>query len=503
MLSLVTFSAQAQWEVKSDFQLQLTESLFDTLINDFSKSMQGTQTISVPNYTFTAMGLPISVNGIKANVNYSFPAPVRTAGQKREWNLASTQLEGRILVDSATTSTIIEKVVNGIRVRIRVNAECHNISLHLAPGMTSVQASINADVVDNQIKLTMPTFNADWRQGAWAVESITCTGIEGIDGIVRAQVLQALSNFQNFDAQVRTKLDEQFVAWSHDASLLMLSERELPTGKDYLKLFYEPTAAAENDNGLLLTGQLRFVYPFVALGQNIVQEYKLKVGADKTKAKTSSASPQLIMPFASIRSLMMGEYFAGKLEYSIRSYEIPAFQELMQSRWKQFWAWPDLMKFPTNTTFAFQMVPYGPPAFENEKGTGADVITGDLSLPLAVKMYAPVEGSYTPYVQFKTMMAGSSTLKLLKGGKIDFQLSATDLPVSYSWATAYVSKYNPTKRIAAETMASAAKNALSTDGFTLAIPNFLVGKAVKLVPEHWTLQGGNLTLGFTTGSSAK
>lgn len=505
LLAALPLAAQARWEVKSEFQLQLTESLFDKVIEDFWQSLSGTQSVPIPNFTINP-GLPIQISGITAEMNYAFPVPKRTNANTREWTLASNQLGARITVANISASQIVDRIIDGVRYRVKLDAECHNVSLRLKPGLSAVAATIRAEVLDGQVKLSMPSFNADWQQGAWEVESISCSGTEGLDVNVREYALNALASFQNFDAQVRGELETKFVQWSKDASILLLSERELPTQKDYLKLYYEPKNARESGGGLMLEGQLRFVYPYVAPNQNIVQEFKLGVGTAKTSkaAAQTTAIPQLMMPFATIRALMMGEYFAGKLEYSLRSYEIPAFQEFMQSRWKQFWAWPDLMKFPTNTTFAFNFVPNGPPSFDNEKATDADTISGDLTLPLAIRMFAPVKGTYIPYVEFRTLLQGQSKMKLQKGGKVDFLVTTDELPMSYSWAKQYVAQYNPTKRIAAQTMADAAKESLSAEGLTLAFPTFVVGKALKLVPEHWQLQsGGNLGLQFTTESSKK
>ncbi|MGZ3693293.1 MAG: hypothetical protein ACXWQO_03755 [Bdellovibrionota bacterium] len=494
--------------------MQLTETLFDKVIEDFWQSLQGTRTVAIPDFTVPAAGIPVNFSGAQAQVDFAFPLPVRTSSPVREWSLASNQLSARITVNNINATTVIDKVIDGVRIRVRVNAECHNVALRLKPGMTSLAATIRAEVLNGQVNLTMPTFNADWKQGAWEVESITCTGTEGLDGFVKQQALAALSNFENFDAEVRAEMDRQFTQWSKDASILLLSQRELPSGKDYLQLFYEPTTASEADGGLLLQGNLRFVYPYVAPGQDILQEFKLGTGAAKVsttsivkgKAVTKTVAvaatttvPQILLPFASIRALMMGEYFAGQLAYSLRSYEIPAFQDFMQSRFKQFFAWPDLMKFPTNTTFAFNFVPSGPPSFENEKASDTDTISGDLVLPLWIRMFAPVDGTYTPYVEFATTLQGASKMKLLAGGKIDFQVTANQLPVTYRWAASYLAKYNPNQKIAAQTMADAAKGSLSSDGLTLSLPTFLVGKALKLVPQHWQLQtNGNLGLQFST-----
>jgi hypothetical protein len=365
--------------------------------------------------------------------------------------------------------------------------------LRLPPGNSSVSARIRAEVAQNQVRLTLPHYEAAWSQGAWQVEHMHCTGIEGFDQIVRTEALKALSNFQNFDPEVRAALTESFAEWSKDASRLLLSEQELPTTKDYLKIFYEPRLAEEVGSGLLLSGEIRFEYPYVAPGQVIEQSFELKGHT----TKSPNGTPQLILPFAAVRALIMGEYFAGKLEHSLRSFEIPAFQKFMQSRWQQFWAWPELMRYPTNTTFAFQFLPMGPPSFEGETAGPNGTITGYMNLPLSVRMFAPIGQQYRPMVEFRTVAAGPTTLKLLKNGKIEMQLRAQAYPVQYGWAQSYVQNYNPTRRIAVDTIAGQVRSGLSTEGFTMEIPSFRVGKSLDLVPERWNLEGQNLRMDFS------
>lgn len=495
LLTLLPFAAQGAWIVKSEFQLHLSEKLFDEIIADFWKSLQGKQVIPIDNFVIAPGGIPIRLNGIRAEVNYSFPLPKRVAGQTREWELSSDNLSGRLVVDHISATQTIVREENGIIIEIPLQADCFNVALTLPAGSTRVSARIKADIIDNQVKLSLPHYEADWAPNSWQVESMNCSGLEGLEAVVKAEALKALSSFQNFDAEVHTALTENFETWSKDASLLLLSERELPSKKDYLKIYYEPTSAVEVGTGLLLAGEMRFEYPFVAPGQEIIHSYALKAGTKKNAA----TAPQLLIPFETVRSLMMGEYFAGKLEHSLRSTEIPAFTTFMQSRWKQFWAWPELMNYPANAEFAFQFLPMGPPSFTKEKAGKNNSITGNLDMPLSVRMFAPQKGKFTPMVEFRTMVSGPTSLTLLKDGKIELQLTAQEYPVNYAWAEKYLRKHNPSTRVAADTIAEQVRKSLSTEGFTMEIPSLSVGKDLRLVPEKWILEsGGNLRLDFAT-----
>jgi hypothetical protein len=89
-------------------------------------------------------------------------------------------------------------------------------------------------------------------------------------------------------------------------------------------------------------------------------------------------------------------------------------------------------------------------------------------------------------------------LKLLKDGKVEFRLTTQKYPVNYAWATSYIAKYNPSKKIAVDTIADSVRGALNAEGFTLAIPNFTVGKQLQLIPQEWNLEGAKIRLDFKT-----
>lgn len=495
--------SEARWQVKSEFRLHLPESLFDTLVEDFWQSLQGGQNIAAGNISFQAgPNTSVRIHGINVNINYSFPIPRRVSQEHREWELKSEFIAARVSADQllATQVQITEK--DGIIFENVITVECRNIALVLPRGAASVSARVRAEVAQNQVQLSMPSYGAEWGQGSWQVESLHCPQLANIQGQIREQIVSYLSSFNNLDADLKRTVTEKFAQWSKDSSLLLLSQLELPSKNDYMKIHYEPKEAKENGalKGLQLSGTLRFDYPFIAPGENHSQEFALPAEA----AVSAPATPQLLIPFATIRALMMGEYFAGKLEYGMRSTELPAFQSLMQSRWQQFFGWPDLMTYDTQTTFLFQFLPLGPPHFTNEKSGGAGVITGDLTLPLSARMFAPLQGKWTPYVEFRSLLAGPASLTLQKGGKIQLKISAAKKPATYAFAEKYLKSFAPNSYIAIDTMAAASRDSLGGEGIQLSIPSLLVGKQIELAPQSWSLESGQtLRLDFTAARSAK
>lgn len=484
--------ANAQYVVKSQFELLLGEKLFDQVIGDFWSALQGTQEIKINDLSVQPQGIPVYIQGIRTKVNYDFPVPKRVASSAREWQLETENLSAKLYVDKVHATGRIMRLMDGIRVWIDVNAVCTNLVLRLPQNSSRIRANIRAEVAQNQVRLSLPSYEAEWKAGSWELESVNCTGVEGFESIVKEEALKALATFQNIDAPVREELTKRFADWSQTASAILLSEQEIPTGKDYMKAFVEPKAARENGNGLLLAGDLRFEYPNVAPGQRMEQVHTLK--AARANAGTIEAG-NILLPFAAIKSLLMGEYFAGKLEQTVSSKDIPAFATFMNDRWAQFWAFPELSRYPTTAEFKFQFLPVGPPAFESERMGANGAILGNLSLPLAVRMNSYAGGAFSPMLEFRTTAAGLTSLRLGEGGKLEFAIQAEKQPVTYGWEQNYLKNYAPDTRVAIDTIADKVRSSLSTQAFNLAFPAMQVG-SLSLSPASWNLENGNLRVNF-------
>ncbi|NUM88174.1 MAG: hypothetical protein HUU37_03130 [Bdellovibrionales bacterium] len=493
LMWLVAVPAFAQWDVGTEFVLRLSEGLFDRVVEDFWKRLQEKQIVDIGSFTISPADIPIQISGVRAELQYSFEKPARTDPGQRAWSLETRDFGATITVASMSASQTIIREIDGVLVRIRIEAECRNMVLRLPRGSASVRADVTAGVEQGHIRLQMPRFEADWRQGAWTLESVSCSGTQGLEQFVATETLRALGSFQNFDREVRGALEKKFADWSRDMSAILLSESTLPGSTEELRVRYIPREVVETAGGVALRGRMEFQYPYVSRWQDIRQEFELPRGASLTENGSG-----LLLPMKAIKALMMGQYFAGKLTYGLRSYEIPAFHALMQSRWQQFFAWPDLMRFPKNTTFLFQFLPMGPPSFENEAATADGVIAGDLMVPIAAWMFAPDAGLYVPYVEFLANLTGRAELAVAPGGKAVFRLATSGVDLRHRWSRKYVEKHAPQEGIAVGKMGEALKDSLNTEGWELPVPSLPLGPTMKLVPEKWNLRDGVVELRFTT-----
>ena len=496
MLSFLlgTAEARAAYELDSDFQLHLGNTLFNQLINDFGNSLQGQKSVPIPDMVAQA-GAPVSISGLNLNISYNFAAPVRE-GSQRVWDLNSQSISAKLLINSISISQTIVKDIGGIIVNVVLDASCNNIELNLSPNGSYVDAKLAANLVNNEVVISLADLKANWPSGAWTLSKMSCTGASGFDAIVKSAVLQQLSTINNFQAPIQSAISSALKSWSQSSTLALLSERELPSVRKDLKIFFDPSEAIDGSAGdVLMNGKLRFVYPFVSANQDI--KYNFSIDKNSLAAPANGTDSYFFLPSDMVQALIMGEYFSGNLIYSEKSTNISAFNSFMHSRLGQFFVWPDLLSYSESALFLFQFLTQGAPDVLNlANGSKPNTLTADIGIPLAVRLFSPTDNKgYEPYVEFLSNVSAQASLVLSSTG-IQATITGANLKLNPIWSNAYIRENNPDTYIDAGTIGSKIQSYLAGQGIHFNLPNLLVGNSLSLVPNQWQIQGGNLLLQF-------
>lgn len=495
-LLLTTAPCEAAWNVSSEFKLKLDSGLFDTLLKDFWSTLNGKKTVALPNIQLHNP-IEVAIKGIKAHVAFDFPPPVRI-GNTREWELASSNFAATLTVDKidATQDKVIDQ--DGIIIHIRINGECHNVQLQLPAHQTHILARARADLIDGKVKLSLPSFQANWPMNSWQIVSMDCSGPDGFGEQVAQQALSALGSIHNFDQQINEYLVQSLDKWSVDASTLLLAGQEVPTHRDDLRVFYEPARAEDaSDGSISLEGNLRFNFPFASQDHDVDNFIALDRSTD---IPATAATSSLLLPFDSISSLLMGSYMSGSFNYEMLSSDSPGFVSLLNNFWAKLFVWPDLFHFKKTDVFRFKTFFMGAPSILDPQNAGPNNISAQIFMPIAVRTYAPRDGQYVPYVEFRSELNGPSQLKIA-GEKAVIQVNTNNLKISKAWSNDYKAKYHPNTHIGTGAIAGVLKNSLNTQGLELPLPQLKVGAQTKLVPTSWQLEGKNLRLQFAPSAA--
>jgi hypothetical protein len=187
-----------------------------------------------------------------------------------------------------------------------------------------------------------------------------------------------------------------------------------------------------------------------------------------------------ILPSDTLPKLIQYLYQTGDLRYRVNSASVSSFTSLMGSRFFQFFIWPDLMNFSSRTSFWFDISSEAAPKLANGEMNPGGGIAYRVSAPLLVNQWAPGEGQYVPYLDFRAPMTGELNAKI-DDGKLSIQLSPNDLNVS----AVYRPEYQKIRRIdnnwiATGILGSNVQSYLQSQAFQFTLPSWDLGQGMTL-----------------------
>lgn len=282
----------------------------------------------------------------------------------------STLNDLELTIDRISIHSVVDLSISGVDAHIRVDAECSgtkmswpNQSLSLfARARLATQPNLKLNVRD----LALPTNLSRPEM------TLSCQGPYGIETTIRDNAWAAL--------QTR---------WTDPGFARTL---EVEIGK------YFETAMKDGGTGFNLLSQPNFkmalrpgVYEATKLGSHLRATLELNLDRPAMVTKKSLAATvlkptetvnrlTLTLPVISAQSLVQSWFAVGVWSEWFEAQTLDGFRELMSSRFKQFFAWPDLMNYDKHAPFWFVLKAKSRPTMRCENGALG------LSMPMTASM---------------------------------------------------------------------------------------------------------------------
>lgn len=353
-----------------------------------------------------------------------------------------------VTIDRIAIHSVIDMRVAGVDASIRIDADCTgstiswpNQSMALfARAHVTARPDVQIDVSD----LALPANLAKPEM------KLSCQGPYGIEGMIRDYAwtaLQARWKEPSFARELETQIETYFAN----------SVRAAMAGID---LINEPT--------LKLT-----VLP--------------KISTDKVTRITLSA------PVASLQSLMRAWYTPGVWSNWIDAQTVQGFRDLMSSRFKQFFAFPDLMNYGKRDPFWFAMMTTENPSMKcGSAGVELQLPMGAWLLHQDFKKYLI---GFKPMVFFWLPTTVNVAMPDVRTRKLT-TARIQSLGLSAAFDARYVKTENPNRSIATGSIRDAVRD--YADGFVRDLTKleggagqavqFLNGTTSTCDPTHQVLQ---------------
>lgn len=456
--------------VQSEFEMLLPRSFQQNLIEQQWDNLQKFEfnlSWVLPDQTFETPDVKVLLTGLKLDLHSRMHKPAISPGGDTVI-LESRGLEANLLIQSVAIDQWIEREIGGVIGRFRIQARCEGVQLHMRPGKALVTMQLSPEFDGPLLRAHVDDANLTWAPDAWEIQSLNCTGAEGFDDIVRAEIYKRTG-----DASIVTSRKAELMQYVRDyvsSHFIDLSTpRSLITARPDIEVSMRVTNFMGSTKNAVVRGIVRVEFTQLRTGELI----NLRLGNENVG---SSSNTLVRIPEAFVVAVAKQAYAGNTWVAKVYSDELPGFQSLMKSRFTQFFVWRELMKYPKSARFLFEV--YSP---KNISVTGKN-LNYDVKAPLFAKMYAPREGQYVPFMNFSVPL--SSDVKLsLKSGTVTAKFTDIRIGLQESWDPSYVEKYSPARTFAAEKIRSRIQSSVQNKTLDYQLPRIPVSDDISFVVQ--------------------
>lgn len=382
--------------------------------------------------------------------------PVSLSGSNGEIYLNSSQLQ--FYVESLEVNQIIEKVIQGMIVRVHVQAQCGPVLLKQNNFWAKSKFSFfvkNKSEMDLNVQLS----EINWPEGSWEISEFKCSGLSGLDESIKSELVNALRNSKNFLPQLNQFLNDH------------VKQDLLNDVKNFINsfTFKIPDLGLQMQIDDIFTTQSGWGMDFKI--QDATEEnpqsssVKKNIWTEEMMAKLPGDKPAQWLSQDGLQNLL--QYFLRKksyLEYQLNQNK--SFHDLLRSRFIQFFLWPDLFNFPKSSIFTLRMTL--PLEFDFNLD-GKNGIVAPLNVSAVV--FAPRDNQIWPYVQ----MQGSGVLRgqfQVMNDQLQFRNQLEVVRFNSSYGDDYVQQFGDPGYLPKSTLKKVLKQMDSLISFSLPLPKF-------------------------------
>jgi len=378
---------------------------------------------------------------------------------------------GEVKVDQ-----IIERVVNGVIVRIRVFALCSGVTASLGSTGSVIEGSVNPVINGDQIRLKLEEPNIVFGKLQFGFDKIKCEGAQGFDELIIKSAKEMLADPVALAQLIQTdylhlmqnEIDQWGFEWKKPRLAFRLPVRE--DSKSVDAWFYPQSMRVDENGNWQNRGMIRVAHP-----DQLHDSKKISLTSDEFSDFNNQTV--MIIPDEALTALAEIYLSPGMWHNNAFAHQIPAFQSLLKSRIKQMFVWPDLWNFPKKTDFLFQMQSKTIPQF-----TWKDNGSISLQSEFLINMMRPKSDSYRPYILFDINMKGQFQLAIQNGQGV-LVTQGSSVQAEYKWADGYCNHPGRCGKILKNSLAKAATSYFTGRQIQFPLPQLEAGLGIKIEPK--------------------
>lgn len=324
-LVLIFFSSQARSEVV-EIQAQL-------LVDQSVIAQQVDQVIAENNRISSSLTglkyedeLPVFIDETRFELSFG-PSQSRYLNESQLLVTKIPEIRVSGFIPRVHIVGTITKIINGAQFNIKVDSECKNINY---------EATFSENVINTKFNTTSSESEFTFGTKKSHIAPFSCSAVQGMDAYLTQRVGQVLENKVMLQQLLSSQLDrilKQQAGRANESSLVALNDLLKKIDPD---LYVSQTQLnfSKDHSVMDLTLKTRSLVQYKATNSMF---------KGSMQAKTNAAVSVSKKDFDFLIQNAMAKK-TSLLEYS--SDDIPEFKKLLNSRFKQFFIWPALMKRP-------------------------------------------------------------------------------------------------------------------------------------------------------------
>ena len=478
--SSATVESEFELVLPKQFQQNLIEEKWKTLINQkFQANWQ------FPDQTMQAQnGVQVQLSGISLAVASQMEKPDLGTSQT-QLLLQSKSMSAQLTIGSISVDQWIEQTVSGITGRFHLQAQCSHVVLNMKAGAGNFSIALTPAVGASQATTDVQDVALSWQPDAWVAQSFSCSGAEGFSDIVNQQIIQISQDSASFvnpkKVLIISYIKQYLGGWTFDFS----KARELVSSRADINMSMV-VDSFDDSNPNLAIAKGRVIINFTRSSQSGTKTLSLATSEPTYSSTGTNALIRLPASFA--KEVMTQAYSANSWVHQFYSTQVSGYSTIMNSRFVQFFVWPELMNYSKSSKFLFNVY-----SNKDPKITGSG-LQYQVSMNLLSQMQAPQNNSYIPFMNFVVPFSSKVAIGVASS-KANVTFTNTGLDLQYQWDPSYVSKYDPSQRFGSSTIQGKILSAISGQSFSFALPSIPLMEGVTLkINKASTLANSDLLL---------
>ncbi|MGZ3723623.1 MAG: hypothetical protein ACXVA9_11860 [Bdellovibrionales bacterium] len=432
---------------------------------------------SVWNWQTLSFSLPYKTTWTNVQAHGPFNVQFDTTSLKtQELGFTLSWADPQLNVGTFDIHDVITRDVGGVPVTVQIDGTCTGLQLRIPGGQWNVKGKMHWD-------FSTGAFTVAWENFALTTNGTAvpqldlgqCQGLPGLIQTLRETVLKLTTDQAWLQDVLKAGLQDWMQSTLGTLQTQLLTTREVSI-KEKMKVAWMPAQLTTLPGGMLRVA-----------GTFVLAKPGSLVGADQLPRNYDPAilgrvtESGFIMPKDTMSRIFRYMQINGELQYRLNSTDVAAFTSLMNSRFLQFFVWPDLMNFNTSTQFYFDLASQTVPVL----GDGAMLDGGgsayNITMPMIVHQWAPDANgkSYVPYIDFTAPVQGKLQAQI-KDGVLSLQIHTDDLKIDDSFRLEYQKIRDVNPWVATYLLSSSVKDYLNSTPYYMAVPSWQIGNELSL-----------------------